>query len=138
VRNVLLDAGPQVALFSPDDRHHARFDALVTELSREGLRLLTTWPCVVEACYLLDPPNRYELLQWIELGGAQVYPFEPHHLRDIVRWMQRYTERKREMDLADASLYWLATETGVTDVMTIDATDFQRYRLPDGSRFALL
>jgi len=138
VRNVLLDAGPQVALFAPDDRHHVRFDTLVTQLSEQGLRLSTTWPCVVEAAYLLNPPHRYELLQWIELGGALVHPFEPHHLPDIVRWMRRYTDRRREMDLADASLYWLAIETGITEVMTVDVADFQRYRLPDGSRFQLL
>jgi uncharacterized protein len=138
VRSVLLDAGPQVALFAPDDHHHTRFDDLVTRLSAEGLRLMTTWPCVVEASYLLDPPQRYELLQWLELGAAQVYPFEAHHLGDIVRWMRRYTDRKREMDLADASLYWLANETGVTEIMTVDAADFQRYRLPGGERFMLL
>ena len=138
MRNVLLDAGPQVALFARDDRHHARFDALLSELSDQGLRLITTWPCVVEAAYLLDPPQRYELLQWIELGGMQVYPFEAHHLADIVRWMRRYTDRKREMDLADASLYWLATETGVTEIMSVDVADFERYRLPDGGRFTLL
>jgi predicted nucleic acid-binding protein len=138
VRSVLLDAGPQVALFARDDRHHARFDALLAELSDQGLRLITTWPCVVEAAYLLDPPQRHELLQWIELGGAQVYPFEAHHLADIVRWMRRYTDRKREMDLADASLYWLATETGVTEIMSVDVADFTRYRLPDGGRFTPL
>ena len=138
MRNVLLDAGPQVALFAPDDRHHVRFDALVTQLSEQGLRLLTTWPCVVEAAYLLDPPHRYELLQWVALGGALVHPFEPHHLPDIVRWMRRYTDRRRQMDLADASLYWLAVETGITEVMTVDDADFQRYRLPDGGRFQLL
>jgi hypothetical protein len=88
VRNVLLDAGPQVALFAPDDRHHVRFDLLVAELSQQGLRLLTTWPYVVKASYLLDPPHRCELLQWIGLGGAQVYPFEPHHLTDIIHWMR--------------------------------------------------
>ena len=93
---------------------------------------------MVEAAYLLNPPHRYELLQWIELGGALVHPFEPHHLPDIVRWMRRYTDRRREMDLADASLYWLAIETGITEVMTVDVADFQRYRLPDGSRFQLL
>jgi predicted nucleic acid-binding protein len=64
MRSVLLDAGPQIALFAVDDQHHARFDRLVTELSEEGLRLLTTWPCVVEACYLLDVPQRFELLLW--------------------------------------------------------------------------
>jgi predicted nucleic acid-binding protein len=138
VRSVLLDAGPQVALFAPDDRHHARFDALVTELAGQGLRLITTWPCVVEAAYLLDPPHRYELLRWIELGGAQVYPFDAHHLGSIARWMRRYSDAKREMDLADASLYWLACETGIIDIMTVDVADFRRYRLPNGAHFELL
>ena len=68
-----------------------------------------------------------------------MYTFEPHHLADMVRWMQRYTEPgKREMDLADASLCWLAAETGITDIMTVDAADFSRYRLPDGRAFVLL
>lgn len=138
MRSVLLDAGPQVALFAPDDRHHARFDALVKDLAGRGLRLITTWPCVVEAAYLLRPPHRYELLQWIELGGAQVYPFDAHHLGEIAHWMRRYTDAKREMDFADASLYWLANETGVTAVMTVDVADFRRYRLPNGAHFELL
>ena len=57
----------------------------------------------------------------------------------MVRWMRRYTEAgKREMDFADASLYWLATETGVTEIMTTDVADFSRYRLPDGRSFSLL
>jgi predicted nucleic acid-binding protein len=139
VRSVLLDAGPQIALFATDDRHHARFDGLVSELSEAGLRLMTTWPCVVEAAFLLQPPQRYELLRWIERGGAVVYPFAAHDLRDIARWMYRYTETgKREMDFADASLYWLATQTGITEIMTTDVADFSRYRLPDGRAFSLL
>jgi predicted nucleic acid-binding protein len=31
---------------------------------------------------------------------------------------------KREMDLADASLYWLAVETGLTEILTVDVSDF--------------
>jgi hypothetical protein len=51
------------------------------------------------------------MLRWVELGGVVVYPFEPKHLSSMVSWMQRYTEsQKRDMDLADASLMWLATE----------------------------
>ena len=139
MRSVLIDAGPLIALFSVDDRHHRRFDDLVSSLASEGLRLLTTWPCVVEASYLLPVPQRYELLRWIETGGVAVYPFEPYHLGDMVKWMRQYSRRaRREMDLADASLYWLAVETGVTDVMTVDIADFTRYRLPDGKAFALL
>ena len=52
--------------------------------------------------------------------------------------MRRYTDRKRDMDLADASLYWLAQETSVRRIMTVDVADFSRYRLPDGTRFELL
>jgi predicted nucleic acid-binding protein len=139
VRNVLIDAGPLVALFAPDDKHHDRLDAQVIALAEDGLRLLTTWPCVVEAAYLLEAQQRFEMLRWIELGGVQVYPFEPHHLGAMAGWMERHTERgKREMDLADASLYWLAAETGVRDILTVDLRDFRRYRLPDGQQFILL
>ncbi len=139
MRNCLIDSGPLIALFVVDDDHHARFDALVKNLSVGGLRLITSWPCIVEASYLLEIPHRFELLEWIELGGAVVYPFESAHLRDFVRWMRRYSEvNKREMDLADASLYWLAAETGVTEILTVDVTDFSRYRLPGRKSFTLL
>ena len=139
MRSVLVDAGPLIALFAVDDRHHERFDALVSSLAPSGLRLLTTWPCVVEASYLLGVPNRFELLRWLELGGAIVYPFMPSDLGDMIDWMQRYTEReKREMDLADVSLYWLAAETGFQEVMTTDVADFSRYRLPNGEAFAIV
>jgi uncharacterized protein len=140
VKSVLIDSGPLIALFAVDDKHHRRFDELINSLaSADGLRLLSTWPCIVEASYLLAAPQRYEMLQWVELGGALVYPFEPYHLGDMVKWMRQYSKKaKREMDLADASLYWLAIETSVTNIMTVDIADFSRYRLPDGQAFTLL
>lgn len=139
MRSVLIDSGPLIALFAVDDRHHQRFDERVSSLSAEGLRLLTTWPCIVEASYLLASPQRYEMLRWVELGGVVVYPFEAHNLADMVKWMQQYSKQtKREMDLADASLYWLANETGVTEILTMDVADFSRYRLPDGQAFTIL
>jgi predicted nucleic acid-binding protein len=139
VRSCLIDSGPLIALFAVDDHHHARFDTIVKELSADGLRLITTWPCIVEASYLLEIPQRFEMLKWIELGGAVVYPIEPAYLGDIARWMRRYSKSgKREMDLADASLYWLAAETGVTEILTVDVADFSRYRLPRGKAFTLL
>ena len=136
---MLLDSGPLIALFAVDDKHHRRFDERVSSLARDGLRLLTTWPCIVEASYLLAALQRYEMLHWVELGGALVYPLEPYHLGDMVKWMRQYSKKtKREMDLVDASLYWLAIETGVTNIMTTDVADFSRYRLPDGQAFTLM
>ena len=68
-----------------------------------------------------------------------MYPFEPYHLGDMIEWMRQYSKKtQREMDLADASLYWLAMKNGVAAIVTTDITDFSRYRLPDGQAFALL
>jgi predicted nucleic acid-binding protein len=132
VRNVLIDAGPLIALFAVDDAHHARYDRLVSQAAPGTLRLVTTWPCVVEAAYLLRAKLRFELLEWIGRGAVQVYPFDTAHLMVMVPWMRRYgTSARREMDLADASLIWLAHETGLREIMTTDANDFSRYRLPE-------
>jgi predicted nucleic acid-binding protein len=139
VQNILLDAGPLVATFSPTDVHRVEVENKLARLATTGCRLLTTWPCIVEASYLLAAPRRFELLKWVELGGVVVYPFEPSHLADIVGWMRRYTEAdKTEMDFADATLYWLAVDTGVTSIMTLDRRDFARYRLPDGRSFEIV
>jgi len=139
MKSILVDAGPLIALFSVDDKHHQHYNALITSLSAEGLRLLTTWACIVEASYLLNPPARYELLEWIELGGVIVYPFSPDNMGSIVESMKVYTERgKTEMDFADATLYWLASEIGIKEIMTVDERDFSRYLLPQGVRFEIL
>lgn len=139
MRNILLDAGPLVALFAVTDRHHVRYRELVLAADRDGLRLVTTWPCVVEASYLLASDSRFAMLDFVRQGGAQIYPFDTTHLDDMLNWMRRYTEwGKRDMDLADASLYWLACETGVTEIMTTDRNDFERYRLPDGRSFDIV
>ena len=139
MRNVLIDAGPLIALFALDDAYHGHYDGLVNELAESGLRLVTTWPCVTEASHILDAPLRFELLEWIERGGVQVVPFDASHLTLMLPWMRRYSEKyKRDMDLADASLLWLAHESGLREIMTVDVKDFARYRLPDGAALAVL
>ena len=88
---------------------------------------------------MLDAPQRYTLLRWIAAGALPVFPFSADQLDPMIELMQRYTAAPRsEMDLADASLVWLATDTGVTRIMTLDVRDFSRYRLPDGRPFEIL
>jgi len=138
MRSILIDAGPLIALFSVDDKHYDHYNDLVSNFAADGLRIVTTWPCIVEASYLLNNTNRFELLEWVSLGGAIVYPFGPENLQDMIAPMKRYTEdNKSEMDLADATLYWLACETHIHDIMTIDNRDFSRYRLPSGKHFQI-
>ncbi len=40
------------------------------------------------------------------------------------------------MDLADASLVWLAGHTGIADILTLDQGDFQTYRTQAKKPFA--
>ena len=135
----LVDAGPMVAIFGANQPRAAHYRALLRQAGDELWSLATTWPCVTEASYLLDPPQRYTLLRWVAAAGIAVFPFQQEDLDDMVALMQRYTESPRtEMDLADASLVWLAADSGVTRVMTMDVRDFSRYRLPDGRAFELL
>ena len=139
MRNVLIDAGPLIALFAVDDRHHAHYDCLISDAPAGTLRLVTTWPCVVEAAYLLRAKLRFELLDWIGRSAVQVFPFDTAHLLVMAPWMRRYgASTRREMDFADASLIWLAHETGLREIMTTDVNDFSRYRLPDGDALTLL
>ncbi len=135
----LVDAGPLVALFGANQPRGPHYRKLLQQAGEELWSLATTWPCVTEASYLLDVPERYTLLRWIAASGITVFPFAQDDLEDIVSLMRRHTESPRtEMDLADASLVWLAGDSGVTRVMTMDVRDFSRYRLPDGRRFELL
>lgn len=139
MRSIIIDAGPLIALFAVDDANHQHYDDLITTLSPLGLRLITTWPCIVEASYILDDTHRFEMLHWIEIGGVIVYPFGPEDLGPMTTLMKKYTEpKKREMDFADASLYWLATETEITEIMTTDHRDFSRYRLPNDQYLQIL
>jgi uncharacterized protein len=135
----LVDAGPLVAVFGARQPQAEHYRALLKLAAAEAWKLATTWPCVVEASHLLDVPQRYTLLRWVGAGGVSVFPFAQEALEDLAALMQRWTERpKTEMDLADASLVWLAIDTGVTRVMTLDRRDFARYRLPDGRAFEIL
>ena len=40
--------------------------------------------------------------------------------------------RDLPMDRADASLLWVAEQTGILEILTIDLRDFSAYRLPNG------
>lgn len=134
----LIDASSLISLFDRTDSHHARYNAMLADSART-YHLHTTWPCIAEASHLLADAKRQQMLRWVGVGGAALYPFDETDLLEMADWMQRYTAYPRtEMDLADASLFLLAADTGVTRIMTLDVRDFSRYRLPDGRAFEIL
>jgi predicted nucleic acid-binding protein len=124
-----------VALFDTNELANKHYTTLLSQ----NWRLTTTWPCVVEVCHFLGANAVQRYLRWVSEGGVIVYPFDVSKLPELAEMMARYTAPARtEMDLADASLVWLAQDTNTVRVMTMDVRDFSRYRLPDGRSFDIL
>jgi uncharacterized protein len=135
----LVDTSAMVAAFGVRQPASSHYEQLFAVAAEQRWQLVTTWPCVTETSYLLGPEQRFGLLRWVGAGGLSVFPFGQEALDPMVEMMRRYTNSPRtEMDLADASLVWLAADTGVTTIMTLDLRDFSRYRLPDGRGFEIL
>jgi uncharacterized protein len=135
----IVDAGAMVMLFGRQEPRKAHFVQLFDQAASEHWSLSSTWPCITEASYLLGLPQRYAFLRWIAADAISIFPFGQDALAGMVDMMRRYTEEPRtEMDLADASLVWLASDTGVNRIMTTAVRDFSRYRLADGRAFDIL
>ena len=123
---ILVDAGPLVALLDADDQFHKKCVATLKVL-RESL--VTVWPAVTEAMYLLgDLPKAQEAL-W-EMLARGVLQFLPLHLTEVPRireLMSKYADRP--MGLADAALVRVAEREGIRQIFTVDRKDFSVYRL---------
>lgn len=130
MQNSLVDAGPIIAWLNRKDSHRARVKPF---LDRWSGNLLTTWPVLTEACALLPRHPQIPLVRWVERGGAQVFELPGHAAGQLAELMTRY--RDHPMDLADASLVWLAGEIGVTDIVTVDDSDFATYPTVSGKPF---
>ena len=128
---VLADSGPLSALYNRRDKHHQR--ALdFFRLHGANLRMLTTWEVVSEVMYFLDfsAAAQSDFLEWLHAGHVKglltIGALESADLPGLAALMRKYADRP--MDLADASLVWLAEKTGVTDIITINRADFAVYR----------
>ena len=126
-RSVLVDTGPIVAYLHRGDAWHAAATRFFKIWRGETL---TTWPVITEAMYLSDSnAARFGLLQWIQ-RDLMVPPQDADDARVIERYLKKYADRKP--DFADLSVLALAERTGIRDIATIDASDFQVYRLSNG------
>jgi predicted nucleic acid-binding protein len=125
----LTDAGPLVALRDP--YHDIATGAAATLPAGP---MVTTWPCLSEAMYLLGKaagwPGQAELWGWIAGGQVVVRGTPASQIPRTAELMQKY--RDLPMDLADASLVAAAEATGLRKVFTLDK-HFRVYRLNDGT-----
>jgi uncharacterized protein len=131
LQDVLCDSGPLAALFNNRDSYHQQ---ALDFFQRRGanVRLLTTWEVISEVMYFLDfsAHAQADLLTWLHAGAQRdrirITSLKTDDLLGLASMMRKYADRP--MDLADASLVWLANDTGITDIITVDRADFAIYR----------
>jgi hypothetical protein len=133
VQNIVVDAGPLIALFRRRDKHHAR---VKTAVANTRAKLVSTLPVVTEACHFLNANGKLALLTWVRRGALTLHPITSENIADIEVVIKRYADR--DIDFADATLIWLASLLNTTEIMTIDRGDFEVYRLANGKPFTLL
>jgi predicted nucleic acid-binding protein len=128
----LTDTGPLVALLNRNDPYHA-----VAVEAAAGLPpgpMLSTWPCLTEAMYLLGRAAGFagQEALWDLIADDRVTLFDAgtESLARMAELMRTYADTP--MDLADASVVVAAEETGERKVFTFDG-HFRIYRLRDGS-----
>jgi hypothetical protein len=129
---ILVDTGPFVALFDPQDNEHARCKRVLQNI-REPL--LTTVPVLTEAFHMLTPGSRGadRLRDFILLGGVTVWFLDHPGLQRAFGLMEQYADHP--MDLADASLIVAAETLKTNRVFTLDRQDFKTYRIQRGHRY---
>jgi uncharacterized protein len=94
---------------------------------------LTTWPVLTEAAYICnDPGKACDLMDLVVSGAIRVPVQGPSEAGQIKWYFIKYKDR--DPDLADLSLLALAEVTGITEIATVDLTDFGIYRLKNGKR----
>ncbi len=123
---VLIDTGPMVAILSEQDGHHERCSGALTALTPP---LLTCWPVVTEAAWLLRkrPDTIDKLFESFNAGLFALLTLDGVDISAIAALMKRY--ESSGLQLADAAIAHLAERENILTVFTTDRRDFSIIRL---------
>jgi predicted nucleic acid-binding protein len=134
-QRILIDTGPIVAILSEDDQHHQR---CVSELASLRPPLLTCWPVVTEAQWLLrhDTNAIAGLFRAFETKLLALLPLDEDAMPSLHAFLHRY--HKMKPDLADAALVYLAERETIGTVFTLDRRDFSVYRYGRNRRLKII
>jgi len=132
---LLVDTGPIVAILLESDEHH---EACVEQLRHIAGPLLTCWPVITEAAWLLRsfPQAIRKLLSSCNGRPFELAPLSATDLPGIAAILGKY--ESLGIQLADASLVHLANREGIDLMFTLDRRDFGVLRLAHGKRLRLI
>jgi predicted nucleic acid-binding protein len=124
---LLIDTGTLVALLRRGDGCH---ELCVEHVRLHDVRLVTCWPVVTEAAWLLRirPEHVQSLLRFFSEGLIELAELGPDAPRWISSFLDRYGEH--EPQLADVSLLYLAARRGIRTIFTLDRKEVTAYRFP--------
>lgn len=121
---MLVDTGPILALLSRNDaRHHECTETFKTLAPP----LFTSWPVLVEATYMLRaaPHLIQALFRSFHRGLYEILDVPENGMPAIAKLLNKYADQ--QIDLADATLIYLADTHEIQTVFTLDS-DFHIYR----------
>lgn len=130
---LLVDTGFLVAYGRANDPLHAKAGSFLKHFSGG---LVTVAAVIVESCFFLNVQAKQRLLEWAHEESLSVVDVPVAAYPDLSITLGKYGNRK--IDLADAALIWLAEETGLRGILTVDHGDFSVFRLRGGKRFELI
>jgi len=135
MKRVLVDTGPLVALLSQNDEHHT---ACVTALRKLPGPLLSCWPVITEAAWLLrgSPRGVQRLLESIDGGFLELLPLAGAEGQAVAAVMKQYEDMRPQ--LADAALVYLARRERIDTIFTLDRRDFSIYRTGRRRPFSII
>jgi len=130
VPSIVVDAGPLIALFDRDDRHHRR---AVEFVKTHGSRLITNVPVLTEATFVLrfSVEAQKDLLWWAR-GALEIDQGTASDLPRIIALLEKY--RDMPAAFADVSIVAMAERLNVLRVASVDS-DFAVYRLVGKRKF---
>ena len=131
---VLVDAGPLIALLDRGDAHH---DECVKTLNGMSGPMLTVWPALTEAMYLLNFSQDAQTALWemLEIDALSIAPLDENDAPRMKALMRKY--RDLPMDLADAALIRVAERDKIGQIFTLDRRHFRVYR-PSGITLSII
>lgn len=130
---LLADTGFLVAAGQRGDPLH---EAAKSFLSGYSGTLVTAAPVIVETCFFFESKGKLQLLEWVRSGGLGVAEVPVSAYPDLARTIEKYADH--DIDFTDAALVWLADESGLRRILTVDRSDFSLFRLKGGKHFEVL
>ena len=133
---IIVDAGPLIALVDSGEVDHKPCVEALTHLTAP---MITTWPTLTEAMYLLGSAGGWKaqeaLWKLIGRGDLQLIELDESMCKRTQALMAKYQDMP--MDLADASLVAVAETLNMKRIFTLDS-DFHVYRFKGRQAFEII